>query len=114
MKATVIGIQQVDYTSRKTGSPVKGYTLHVVNKDAQVDGYSVSNVFVSDNLGIPGVNGIRPGTRIDVEYNNRGYVCGLEILSRPENAISAIDAALAFSPVSSAPASAPAPFAPKK
>ena len=50
MKVKVLGIQSVDYVSRKTGNPVKGVTLHSAFKDAQVEGESVSSIFVSDNL----------------------------------------------------------------
>ena len=79
MKVKVLGIQSVDYVSRKTGNPVKGVTLHSSFKDAQVEGESVSSIFVSDNLNIKAVADIRPGTMVDVEYNNRGYVCDLAI-----------------------------------
>lgn len=113
MKATVLGTQPVDYVSRRSNQPVKGYTLFVAHKDSQVDGYAVSNVFISDNLGIPGVFSIRPGARVDIEYNSRGYVCGLEVLSHstPESA-EAILSVLTITPEQTAPAPAPAP--PKK
>lgn len=79
MKVKVLGIQTVDYTSRKTGNPVKGVTLHSSFKDAQVQGESVSSIFISDNLGLKCVTEIHPGMMVDVEYNNRGYVCDLAI-----------------------------------
>lgn len=81
MKVKVLGIQSVDYVSRKTGNPVKGVTLHSAFKDAQVEGESVSSIFVSDNLNLKCVAEIRPGMMVDVEYNNRGYVCDLAICS---------------------------------
>lgn len=80
MKAKVLGTQNVDYVSRRTGNPVKGMTFHVSHKDSDVRGDAVSTVFVSDNLGIPDLVNIVPGTHIDVEYNNRGYVCGITVL----------------------------------
>ena len=79
MKVKVLGIQSVDYVSRKTGNPVKGVTLHSTFKDAQVEGESVSSIFVSDNLNLKCISEIRPGMLVDVEYNNRGYVCDLAI-----------------------------------
>ena len=79
MKAKVLGIQSVDYVSRKTGNPVKGVTLHSSFKDAQVEGESVDSIFVSDNLNLKCVAEIRPGMVVDVEYNNRGYVCDLAL-----------------------------------
>lgn len=79
MLAKVLGTQNVDYVSKRTGQPVKGMTFHVSHKDQQVRGEAVSNVFVSDNLGIPDIVNITPGMTINVEYNNRGYVCGLTV-----------------------------------
>ncbi|RHP49170.1 hypothetical protein DWZ40_02830 [Clostridium sp. AF32-12BH] len=74
MRVRVVGVQSVDYVSRKTGNPVKGVTLHSVFKDAQVNGEAVSSIFVSDNLQLPCVSEIQPGSLVDIEYNNRGYV----------------------------------------
>ena len=50
MKVKVLGIQFVDYVSRKTGNPVKGVTLHSCYPDGQVKGEAVDSIFVSDNL----------------------------------------------------------------
>lgn len=80
MRAKVLGTQTVDYVSKRTGEPVKGITFHVTYKDQQVRGEACDNVFVSDNLGIPGLVNIIPGSVIDVEYNKRGYVCGLAVV----------------------------------
>ena len=46
MKVKVLGIQSVDYVSRKTGNPVKGVTLHSAFKDAQ-DVYKRQSVLCS-------------------------------------------------------------------
>jgi len=81
MKVKVLGIQNVDYTSKKTGNPVKGTTLHCCFPDAQVRGEAVDNIFVSDNLRLDCVLNIMPGDMVDVEYNNRGYVCNITPLS---------------------------------
>lgn len=80
MKAKVLGTQDVDYVSRKTGKPVKGMTFHVSRKHRDVRGEAVSTIFVSNSLGIPDLVNIIPGTLIDVEYDERGYVCGLTVL----------------------------------
>lgn len=79
MKAKVLGIQTVDYVSRKTGNPVKGVTLHCAFKDAQVVGEAVDGIFISDNLKLGSVSEIHVGQMVDVSYNNRGYVCDLAI-----------------------------------
>lgn len=79
MKYEVLGTQAVDYISRKTGNPVKGMTLYVRYKDAQVHGDATANIFVSDNLNISCVADIKPGNVVDVEYSPRGYVAGLSL-----------------------------------
>ena len=76
MKVKVLGIQFVDYVSRKTGNPVKGVTLHSCYPDGQVKGEAVDSIFVSDNLGLDFLYQILPGDEVDIEYNNRGYVAG--------------------------------------
>lgn len=81
MKAKVLGIQNVDYISRKTGNPVKGTTLHCAFPDPQVQGDAVESIFVSDNLRLTNLAKIKPGDKVDVEYNHRGYVCNVELLS---------------------------------
>ena len=89
MKAKVLGIQQVNYTSKKTGQPVIGTTLHCSLKDANVFGESVDSIFVSDNLGLKTViDNITVGTLVNVEYNNRGYINDLAIISQPTPAAS--------------------------
>lgn len=80
MKVKVVGIQNVDYTSRKTGKPVKGTTLHVIFKDAEVAGEAVDGIFVSDALEIGSISQIQPGMVVDVEYNRRGFVSDVAIV----------------------------------
>ena len=77
----VLGIQFVDYVSRKTGNPVKGVTLHSCYPDGQVKGEAVDSIFVSDNLGLDFLYQILPGDEVNIEYNNRGYVCNVAPLS---------------------------------
>lgn len=81
MKVKVLGVQFVDYTSRKTGKSVKGITLHSCYPDSQVKGEAVDPIFVSDNLGLDFLYQILPGDVVDIEYNNRGYVCNVAPLS---------------------------------
>lgn len=79
MKVKVVGVQSVDYISRKTNEPVKGRTLHCVYKDPQVTGEAATGIFVSDKLGITSLNDVTPGMMVNVEYNNRGFVCDMAI-----------------------------------
>lgn len=73
MKVKVLGIQALDYVSRRTGNPVKGVMLHSAFKDPQVRGEAVDGIFISDNLGISLAN-IQPGDTVEVETNFRGNV----------------------------------------
>lgn len=79
MKVTLLGVQMVDYVSKKTGNPVKGVTLHAKYKDAQVTGEAVDSIYVSDSLDLPCIPELKPGQIVDVSYNNRGYVCDVVI-----------------------------------
>ena len=76
MIARVVGIQYLDYVSRKTGNPVKGLSLHCAYKDQQVEGEAVSNFFVSDNLGIS--LKFLPGDTVDIAFNQRGSICDVK------------------------------------
>lgn len=80
MKASVLGIQKVDYISRKTGEQVTGTTLHVSYHDANVGGLAVDSVFLSSRLNLPVLASLKPGVDIDIEYNNRGYVQNVTLL----------------------------------
>ena len=79
MIARVLGVQYLDYTSRKTGNPVKGLSLHCAYKDQQVEGEAVSKFFVSDNLGIP--LKFLPGDSVNIEFNQRGSICDAKQVS---------------------------------
>ncbi|WP_125140340.1 hypothetical protein [Clostridium transplantifaecale] len=80
MKAKVVGIQIINYTSKKTGQPVSGTSLHVEFTDAQVEGTAVDKVFLSSQLNLPELCNVTLNTNVDIEYNNRGYVQGLRVL----------------------------------
>lgn len=82
MKVKILGIQNVDYVSRKTGNPVVGVTLHASFSDAQVVGTAVDKIFISDNLHLPCIKDLSIGQVVDIEYNNRGFVCGCEIAGK--------------------------------
>ena len=89
MKAKVLGIQQVNYTSKKTGKPVVGTTLHCSMRDSDVYGVAVDSIFVSENLGLkPVIDNVTLGTLINVEYNNRGYINDVTILLDEKPAVS--------------------------
>lgn len=78
MKARVLGVQKVDYV-KKSGEPCKGTTLHVAFKDNNVVGEAVDSLFINDNLGIYAIDGIKPDTLVDLEFNRRGYVADVVV-----------------------------------
>lgn len=82
MKLTVLGTELIDYTSKKTGKPVKGISLHCALKQQGVDGQAVESVFISDALDCyPVMCSVTPGTTVDVEYNRRGYVADASVVA---------------------------------
>ena len=82
MKVKILGIQNVDYVSRKTGNPVVGVTLHASFSDSQVLGSAVDKIFISDNLRLACVKDLAIGQIVDIEYNNRGFVCDCRIVDQ--------------------------------
>lgn len=83
MKYKVLGVKRINYTSKKTNLPVKGVELHALYKDAEVYGTAVCPIFISENLGSDIVNSINPGDHVAIEYNQRGYVAGIEKVDAP-------------------------------
>lgn len=82
MKLKVLGTELIDYTSKKTGKPVKGISLHCAFKQQGVDGQAVESVFISDALDCyPVMCGVAPGSMVDVEYNRRGYVADASVIA---------------------------------
>ena len=79
MKATVLGIQKVNYVSRKTNQPVTGTTLHVSYPKKDVEGQSVETIFISDRSEIS-LESVKVGSTVGVYYNRWGSVDGLEIV----------------------------------
>ena len=72
---SVVGIENVDYTSKKTDKRVTGTKLHlfceVDESDEDIIGQRVETIYVSDDISI---NGIDVGDVIDVLYNKFGRV----------------------------------------
>lgn len=76
MVKKIVGKQDVDYTSRKTGEPVKGVTLHCVGQSSRVNGMSADQHFISvktpelyeEALSFP------VGVEINLNFNQYGTV----------------------------------------
>lgn len=80
MKAKVVGIEIIGYTSKKTGQPVSGTSLHVEFSDSHVEGIAVNKIFLSSALNLPDLANVTLNSMVDIEYNYRGYVQGLRVL----------------------------------
>ena len=52
MKVRCVGLQRVDYTSRKTGNPVLGWSLHCTYPADHVKGLKTESFFISDSSGL--------------------------------------------------------------
>lgn len=79
MKCKVIGIQNVNYTSKRTGQPVVGVSLHCSFPDPNTEGDAVEKFYVSDNLHVD-LRDLVPGDDVEIVFNNRGYVCDVCML----------------------------------
>ncbi len=77
MYLNVVGVEVVDYISRKTGQPVKGTNLHCTypadydSTNAKVTGTRVERLYVPERVR---VDGIVPGDGVEVYFNRYGSV----------------------------------------
>lgn len=71
----IVGIQSVDYISRKTNKQVTGLTLHLSFEDARVRGMATETVFVSSqSICYEDVAALPVGSEVNVYYNRYGSV----------------------------------------
>ena len=84
-KVHLIGVQWLDFLSKKDGKQVQGINLHVNYVDDSVHGLKSDTKFISkfmcDNLGITPED-LYPfeGQDIELELNLAGKVCGVSVL----------------------------------
>lgn len=78
MKAKVMGIQAVDYVSRKTNKQVIGTTLHISYSSNNVNGEAVESVFISDRSNVS-LADVKVGSLVDLSYNRWGSVDNLTL-----------------------------------
>lgn len=106
MKYVVLGIQIQDYISKKTSQPVKGVSLHCAYNDSQVDGQAVDSLFIGERLDCyPKLLHIKPGALVDVEFNRRGYIADVSIVSDGYASAPASGSAPAPAPAGAPPSS---------
>lgn len=81
-KVILRGIERCDYVSKRTGNPVKGYSLHVNYKDRNITGLKCDTKWLSDddchNLQLD-VKELEPyldqWIDLELDFNNR--ICGI-------------------------------------
>lgn len=78
MKFEILGREQVDYVSRKTGQPVKGTNLHctVLEGGRAIDGVQVERLYVKETIDC---SALHVGDRIEVFYNRYGSVDAIHL-----------------------------------
>lgn len=69
----VLGIQNVDYTSKKTGNPVSGIRLHLSYDRRDTDGVCVDSFFCRHSC-FPGGEVPRVGDDVNLLFNRYGNV----------------------------------------
>lgn len=79
----IVGVERIDYVSRKTGKAVKGYRFHCTDKIRNCDGLGVLSEFISeevcnDFISEHGVDII--GLEVDFVYNKFGNCVGIRSL----------------------------------
>lgn len=81
MKVVVLGIGRIDIaSSKKSGNPFHATVIHGKCKDANVEGDAVERIPVSDTLELDCMSKLKVGQTVDIEYNNRGYICDVQIV----------------------------------
>lgn len=66
----IVGIQALNYTSKKTGNPVSARNIFLEYKDDNVQGVKTENLFLSNSKF--GNEDLRLGMSIAVAYNQFG------------------------------------------
>lgn len=76
----IVGIEDVNYVSKKTGRAVTGVKLHLTYPldDDKGDGQGVVSEFCSSN--IPVVNTLTVGDEVEILYNRFGGIADVRVL----------------------------------
>lgn len=78
MATKIMGYKRLDYVSKKTGNPVKGYSLYFAGPADGVQGEEVFNLFLGDDVFAPVVAAYPVltdivGKEVTVMYNRFGH-----------------------------------------
>lgn len=74
MSYRVVGIEDVNYVSKKTGQPVSGVNLHVTFplNEQKGEGEAVEKIYCKQSL--EGIDSISVGDDVEIYYNRFGGV----------------------------------------
>lgn len=77
MKVTIVGIQKLDYTSKRSGKQVTGKTIFYErfpnSRESSVEGLVAGSVFVSDDsVRLVGIQSLTIGNDYDFVYDSDG------------------------------------------
>lgn len=75
MKVEIVGIENVDYESKKTGKRVEGFRLHVQFEKENCQGYATDVVFIAKDV----LENFTVGDEVELLYNKYGRVASLRI-----------------------------------
>lgn len=76
----VVGIQKINYVSKKTGSPVVGTRLHCMQSFPETSdstGYSVDSFYCSSQVDLANVS---CGCDVEIFFNRFGSVTAVKVL----------------------------------
>ena len=74
MLYTLIGIERIDYVSRKTNMPVVGKKLHCTYTDESIEGMAVESIYINDKIDLPP---LELADNLEVFYNKYGQVASV-------------------------------------
>lgn len=72
-KYAVVGVEKLDYVSKKSNKPVRGFRVHCTFADSSIEGFGVEKVYFPE-----GSCASAPKLRdtINIFYNQYGRPCG--------------------------------------
>ena len=81
MKANLVGIRSnVRFEDNRTGEVIEGTSIYVTYNDSAVVGQIADKFFLKSTLMIPCIPDLIPGQVLDISFNQRGKVVGIDIL----------------------------------
>jgi hypothetical protein len=85
MKLVLVGVQDMNFTTQDN-SQIDGVKLHYLAIDGSIFGHKATSKFVQRNVLNACSVGVKEltdviGSEIDVDFNETGKICGIQIMS---------------------------------